>query len=290
MNERQSQSTGNPVSKRDRPDVDGAATARTLRIRRMADPKLSRSVEFGLAILECMSKDRPALGIADLADMVGISRSTTHRYATTLVVLGYLEQDPKRKYRLSSRAAEPGMSVIGALRLRVPARPILEELRDRTGHTTSMAVLDRTRALYVHRLFGHRAGQYAVDGDLGIGAPLPVHCTALGKALLASMPDEERSPLLESLSLTRRGPNAIVAKRKLAAELERISESGVAISDEELMAGLRSVAVPVAVPAGVPPMAIDVAYPSDACSVAELTSKIAPLLQRAARRISDATA
>lgn len=256
------------------------------RIRPVPDPRLSRSLEFGVAILESFSGQRQELGIADLADIVGLSRSTTHRYATTLVALGYLEQDTKRKYRLSSRAATPGGAAIAAVRREIHARAVLEELREQTGHTVSMGVLDRGRVTYVHRLFGHRAGQYAVDADLGVGASLPLYCTALGKVLLASLSDAERREVLARLRLRRYGPNTILDKRRLAAELDRISPRGVVISDEEAMRGARSIAVLVPRPSREHLLAIDVTVPSDAYTVAQLTKQIGPRLKRAARLIS----
>ena len=131
------------------------------RIKPDADPRLSRSLEYGVAILESFSGGRQTLGIADIADIVGVSRSTTHRYAMTLVALGYLEQDSRRKYRLARHAADPGGAVIGVIRREVSARAVLEELRKQTGHTVSMGVLNGARVIYVHRLLAHGAGQYS---------------------------------------------------------------------------------------------------------------------------------
>jgi IclR family pca regulon transcriptional regulator len=256
------------------------------RIRQTPDPRLSRSLEYGIAILESFSREHQELGIAKLADIVGISRSTTHRYATTLVALGYLEQDPKRKYRLSTRAARPGSAVIAAVRRQIHARAVLEELREQTGHTVSMGVLDHARVIYIHRLFGHRSGQHAIDADLGAGANVPVHCTALGKVLLASLSDAERRELLTRLRLTRHGPNTITDKRKLAAELDRISPRGLVVSDEELIRGSRSIAVLVPRPSGEHPLAIDVTAPSAAYTVEELVQRVGPRVKRAARLIS----
>jgi IclR family pca regulon transcriptional regulator len=152
-----------------------------------------------VAILEAVSGDRQSLGIFELAGILGISRSTTHRYAMTLVRLGQLEQDSKRKYRLARGATGPGAAAIGAIRRQVPVRAVLEELRDAVGHTVSMGVLEGARVIYVHRLLGHRSGQYAVDRDLGVGAAVPAYCTALGKVLLASLSDAERRQLIASI-------------------------------------------------------------------------------------------
>ena len=256
------------------------------RIKPAPDPRLSRSLEYGVAILESYSSEHQALGIAQLADIVGISRSTTHRYAMTLVALGFLEQDSRRKYRLASHAADPGSVAIGELRKQVPARAVLEELRDDVGHTVSMGVLDGARVIYVHRLFGHRRGQYAIDGQLGVGANVPVHCTALGKVLLASISDAERRELLAGLELTRHAPNTIVDRKKLVAELDRVSPRGVVVSDEELVRGARSIAVLVPRPRSEHPLAIDVTVPSSAYTVNQLTRNVGPRLKRAAKLIS----
>lgn len=256
------------------------------RIRAAPDPRLSRSLEYGIAILESFSGERQALGIAEMADIVGISRSTTHRYAITLVALGYLEQDPKRKYRLSTCAAGPGSAAISAIRRQAPARAALEELRDQTGHTVSMGVLDGARVIYIHRLLGHRSGQHAIDRDLGVGANVPVHCTALGKVLLASLSDAERRELLAGLELTRYGPKSITDKKQLAAELDRISVRRPVVSDEELVRGARSIAVLVPRPRSEHPLAIDVTVPCSAYTVERLVKDVGPRVKRAARLIS----
>lgn len=256
------------------------------RIRPAPDPRLSRSLEYGIAILESFSRDRLALGIAEMADIVGISRSTTHRYAITLVALGYLEQDDKRKYRLSAQAGDPGGAVIGAIRRTAPARIALEELRQEIGHTVSMGALDGARVIYVHRLLSHRSGQHAIDMDLGVGAHIPIYCTAMGKVLLASISDAERRALLDGLDLIPQGPRSITVKSKLRAQLDRISTREAVVSDEELLVGARSIAVLVPRPASEHPLALEVTVPSSAYSVKRLIAEIGPRLKRTAKLIS----
>ncbi len=256
------------------------------RIRPAPEPRLSRSLEYGVAILESFTPERQTLGIADISDIIGISRSTTHRYAMTLVALGFLEQDPKRKYRLASHAAAPGRAVIGAIRRRVAARAVLEELRHDTGHTVSMGMLEGSRVIYLYRLYGHRSGQHAIDRDLGAGASIPAYCSALGKVLLASLSHADRRELLTGIKLTRLGPNSIVKRGDLSAELERISPRGVVLSDEELLAGSRSIAALIPRPSGEHPLAIDVTVPSSAYSADQLVRRIGPCLKRAVRLIS----
>ena len=106
----------------------------------LREPRYSQSLERGLAILSCFTAKRPVLGIADIADELGMSRSTTHRYVITLVALGYLEQGASRKYRLGLRVTDLGMSALNSTGLREHAHPYLEELRA-TYPSTLMEVL-----------------------------------------------------------------------------------------------------------------------------------------------------
>jgi IclR family transcriptional regulator, pca regulon regulatory protein len=262
------------------------AAARRPRIRSVPDPRLSRSLEYGVAMLESFSRERPALGIAEMAEIVGTSRSTAHRYAMTLVALGYLEQDSKRKYRLARRAGDTGAAAIGAIRRQVPARAVLEELRDQTGHTVSMGALEGGRVVFVHRLLGHRSGQYAVDRDLAVGANVPAHCTAIGKVLLASLSDADRRELLAGLRLERCGPRSITDRAKLIRELERIGSRAPLVSDEEHARGVRSIAVLIPRPRSERPLAIEVTVPASTYTVEQLLKGVGPRLKRAARLIS----
>jgi IclR family pca regulon transcriptional regulator len=250
--------------------------------------RFSSSLQAGLAILNCFSAQQPVLGIAKLADELNMSRSTTHRYASTLVALGYLEQDQARRYRLAPRVADMGMSVLDSMALRGKAREPLRELREQTGRTTSVAVLDGTEIRYVDRRRGWRRGQHAVDFDLGAGARLPAPCTAMGKVLLAYLPDRERERLIGELELKRRGPKSITTKRALREELQRVREQGVALGDEELGPGVRTIAAPVYGPDGEVIAAVGIPVPADAYTIEELRDSLGPAVIAAAKRISAA--
>ncbi len=173
----------------------------------LREPRYSQSLERGLAILACFTPDRPVLGIADIADSLGMSRSTTHRYVITLVALGYLEQGASRKYRLGLHVTDLGMSALNSTSLREHAQPYLDELRRRTGYTINVAVLDGPEIVYVARARSHRRGQQRIDLGLALGSRLPAYCTAMGKLLLAHLPDSERRELLGEIKLERRTPH-----------------------------------------------------------------------------------
>jgi IclR family transcriptional regulator, pca regulon regulatory protein len=239
--------------------------------------KFSSSLVAGLAMLTCFTPEHPVLGIADIADALDLGRSTTHRYATTLVTLGYLEQGPSRKYRLSSRVSDVGLSMLDSMKIRRVARKPLRELRARTGRTASLGVLWDTEVAYIDRWKGSRQGQYGADGGIGVGTSLPIHCTAAGKALLARLPAAEQQELIAKLHLTRRTPNTIATKTALRAELERIvRDGGMAVEDEEFSTGRRALAAVVVNAEGRPVAGVELAVPAKGHSRRELLAELGP--------------
>ncbi len=249
--------------------------------------RFSSSLVAGLAILDCFSAERPQMGIAALADRLNMTRSTTHRYAATLVVLGYLEQDHARQYRLAPRVSDLGLALLDSMILRRLARESLRRLRGQTGHTVSMAILDGGQIRYIERLRGWRRGQHGADLDLGLAARQPLHCTAMGKVLLAYLPLHRQEETMGELTLSAQGPKAITSKKKLRLELERVRRAGIAVSDEEQVLGLRSIAAPVLDEQGLALAAIAVAAPSEAFSRRQLVSAIGPLVEASAERVSE---
>jgi len=243
-------------------------------------------LERGLAILGCFTPERPVLGIADIADDLGMSRSTTHRYVITLVALGYLEQGASRKYRLGLRVTDLGMSALNSTGLREHAHPYLEELRQRTSYTVNLAVLDGEEILYVDRARSFRRGQSKIDLNLHPGSRLPAYCTAMGKLLLAHLPDDQQRDLLGSMKLTKRGPNTITSKKALRDELDEVLDAGFAVNDQELAPELHSISAPVRNEAREVVAAVNMAAHSSMISLEELVDALGPHLISTADRIS----
>jgi IclR family pca regulon transcriptional regulator len=206
----------------------------------------SQSLERGLAILSAFRSGRPLLGVSDLAREVGLSRSTTHRYIATLAGLGYLQQDPAtRKYRLGPRVLDLGFSAINSMDLRELAVPHLQALSDETGHTVNMAVLDGADIVYIERCRTSQQGQREIDLNLHVGSRLPAYCTSMGKVLLAYRDPVALRALLDRMDLARRGPKTITVRDQLVSALAKVRQAGVAVNDEELAPGLRSIAAPI---------------------------------------------
>ena len=218
--------------------------------------RYSQSLKHGLGMLRVFSAERPSFGIADLADELGLSRPTTHRYAVTLVRLGFLEQLPSRRYRLAARAANVGMSVLNATGLREHSRVQLEFLRRDTTLTASLALLDGAEIVYVDRAGSRRGGESELGCQVRVGSRLPAYCTALGKVLLANVAVSELDSVLSGVAFAKRAPNTITTKDALVEALGTIREQGFAVSDEECAAGEIAIAVPVRLKSGEVPAAV----------------------------------
>jgi IclR family pca regulon transcriptional regulator len=225
------------------------------------------------------------MGIADLADALEMSRPTTHRYVVTLVELECLEQIAGCKYRLSRGVTDLGMRALECTGLREHAH-YLKDLRSRTGYTTSLAVLDRQDVLYVVRARSYRQGQYKIDLNVRVASRLPAYCTALGKVLLAHLPEPDQAEFVRGMELTKRAPNTITTKKALLGALEHVREEGMASSEEEYAPGLVAIAAPVRDDSGEVVAAINMAAHTSMTSLAELSQHHSSQLLTTAEEIS----
>ena len=266
---------------------DVSATVQTASGRRTVERGMSQSLERGLAILALFTSDQPLLGVSAIGRALDLSHSTAHRYVVTLASLGYLQQDAESKrYRLGPRVLDLGFSAINSMHVRTVAAPHLQQLSDETGHTVNMAVLDGGDIVYVERCRASRPREPEIDLDLHIGTRLPAYCTAMGKALLAFLPEDRLAVSLDGLELVRRGPNTISDEVALRRELARIREAGIAVNDEELAYGLRSIAAPISTGSGEVVAALNLAVHRSTASMPELVERFAPAIRGTAAAIS----
>jgi IclR family pca regulon transcriptional regulator len=210
-----------------------------------ATQSTTQSLERGLAILSATAEHGGALSLGELSRLVALSKSTAHRYATTLVHAGYLAQDAQTKqYTLGPRALGLGFAAISSLELTQVAERPLQALADETGYTVSMAVLDGADIVYIDHRRPVRAG-FRLELDIHVGSRLPAYCTSMGKMLLSERDPASLRAILDRTDLARRGPKTITAREHLLTALAEIARVGLAVNDEELAPGLRSLAAPV---------------------------------------------
>jgi IclR family pca regulon transcriptional regulator len=246
--------------------------------------RYSQSLERGLAILRAFSPERPWMGIAEIAEELEMSRPTAHRYASTLVALDYLEQGPRRKYRLGMRAGDPGRSAVSSTAIRNLPSHHLAQLRNLSACTASIAVLDGADIVYVDRVRSSLRGQSEVATRLGRGSRLAASGTAMGRVLLAHAPDAQREKALDA------GPHptkeALMTRAKLLAELDRVRDRGYAIADQLHVEGHRCVAAPVRSRSGEVIAAVEVAAAKSAFSRTETLDRLLPLVMASAEEMS----
>lgn len=202
-----------------------------------------RSVSRALELLKIFSGVESELSLAEVSRCVNLNRSTTFRLLVTLQALGYLEQNPEtRRYRLGVTCLELGSVFLNQSDMRKEALPILNGLRDEYKETVHLARLAGSEVVYLERLEG-----LLPIGIMGsrVGGRAPAHCTGLGKAMLAYLPESEIRQLYAESGLPRFTPTTITDLTELLRELASIRERGYAMDNEEHEPDVKCVAVPI---------------------------------------------
>jgi IclR family pca regulon transcriptional regulator len=247
---------------------------------------LSQSLERGLAVLCAFTPERPAIGVNELARELGLTRSTTHRYVATLAALGFLQQDDEtRKYRLGPRVLDLGFATLGSMGLREIAAPHLRRLTEATGLTSNLAIRDGTDVILIDRVQGQPGRQHSLEGSLHVGSRIPSYCTSTGKVLLAFLSPGDLDRILKRIDLVQRGPRTVTSTSELLDELGQVARTGIAVNDEELDRGLRSIAAPVRSRSGEVVAAINLAIPWAPVEMTELVDRYGPTLRAAAEEV-----
>jgi IclR family pca regulon transcriptional regulator len=241
------------------------------------------SLGRGLQVLGLFSETAPALSLTEIASTLELDKSTVFRSIYTLEQLGYLERDSQTKrYRPSWRVLRLGFTALNSLELVQIARRRLKALSAQCGETTNMTICDGAEIVYLVR----NKTQQIISVNIQVGSRLPVHCTSMGKAHLIDLSRQALHDLLGEGPYTKLGPNTITTLDALAAELEQVRRRGYAINDEELVAGLRSIAAPVRDRNGAVVAAINISIPSTRLSLQEIEEILAPQVVQTAHEIS----
>jgi DNA-binding IclR family transcriptional regulator len=215
------------------------------------------SVANAIRLLNSFSGEEDELGITTLAARLRLAKSTVHRLAATLTGAGFLEQNADNgKYRLGVALFELGALVRRRMDVANEARPRLRELLEKTGETVQLGIVDHQSVLYVYEMESPRAIRMAA----AVGARAPLHCTAVGKVLLAFQAPEYVREVIER-GLTAYTSRTLTRRDALLAMLEEVRLREHAVDDEESESGLRAIAAPVRNHAGSVIAALGVAAP-----------------------------
>jgi IclR family transcriptional regulator, acetate operon repressor len=215
------------------------------------------ATEKTLSVLDALdvahANGRSRLG--DIAARAGLPKSTVHRILGRLVARGYARAEGDGVYVLGPRVLSLAGEMLHRLDAGAYALPILRELHDEVGHTVHFAMLTDDEAVYIEKLADPGLPyQFASR----VGGRIPLHCTAIGKSLLAAMPPEQAHELLARHELERRTPHTLVSPDELRAELDGVRAREFAIDDEENERNVRCVGSAVRDHRGRPTHAISV--------------------------------
>ena len=245
------------------------------------EPQRLSSVAMAVRLLKSFSEGEAEIGVTTLSRRLGVAKSTVYRLASTLVSEGLLEQNPEtERYRLGMALFGLGALVRQRMNVATDARPFLFHLREATGETVHLAILEGAEIVFVLNLESNQAIRMRAD----LGARKPAFCTAEGRAMLAFQPKEIVDEVLAQ-GFVPRTPKTIVNERAIRKAIEEARLKGFAVEDEQSELGMRSVAAPIRNANGRVIAAIGLAGPMQRISDEALAS-FAPLVADAARTIS----
>lgn len=182
------------------------------------------------------------MSLADMGDKLNLHKSTFYRLLRILERYHFAEQDPRTgKYRLGSKLLELGIRAAGRLDLATMARPYLEKLSRESGETAHLGVLCDGEVVSI----ATADGRHALRMFVTVGGRSPAHCSSLGKAILALLPEQEVNMVVRKRGLKAYTRRTITRPSQLKAELAEIRTRGFAIDDQELEDGLKCIGAPV---------------------------------------------
>ncbi len=184
-----------------------------------------------------------------------------------------------RNFRLTLKVLDLGFHAIGRMDLRAVARPVLRSLVGEVNEAASLGVLDGGHAVYVERV---QAGLVRLGVDVRVGSRIPVYCTAIGHALLAHLSRAEQLRALEAVERQKLTPTTPTTIGEIVERLERVRRKGHAVSDQEVVGGLRVLAAPVLDEDGHPIAAVSVAAPALHMPLEEFIARAAKPVMEAA--------
>jgi len=204
----------------------------------MANAKI---LEKGLKLLEELAESAEGLTVVELAERIGVHKTSTYRYINSFLDMGYVQSDGDGRYHLGNKILELGSQKLRRMPLRETAHPFLVKLSADTQKTVHLCVLDGHDVIYIDKIESHRT----LPIMSRIGSRAPAYCTGVGKALLSVLPTDQVVSLLQEAPLKKRTPTTITDPIKLLEEIKTTAERGYAIDNGEHEEGIKCFAAPI---------------------------------------------
>ena len=204
----------------------------------MANAKI---LEKGLKLLEELAESAEGLTAVELAERIGVHKTSTYRYINSLLDMGYIQSDGDGSYHLGNKILELGSQLLRRMPLRETAHPFLVKLSADTKKTVHLCVLDGHDVVYIDKV----ETQKSLPILSRIGSRAPAYCTGVGKMLLSGIPTDQLVSLLREFPLTKRTPTTITDPIQLLEEIKTTTERGYAIDNGEHEEGIKCLAAPI---------------------------------------------
>lgn len=201
-----------------------------------------KSVSRALDIIHLVGMKKGGLGVTEIAKQIDINKSSVYRILSTLAQYGYIEQDEVTgRYKLGYKFLEISSKLLDSIDLRTEARPFLQELENETNEVIHLVVYDQGEVVYIEKLEGNET----LRMHSKVGKRAPMHCTSVGKAIMAHQPSGIVHEIVDRKGLPMHTEKTITDKDKLFQELVKVKQEGYALDLEENENGITCIAVPI---------------------------------------------
>jgi DNA-binding IclR family transcriptional regulator len=222
-----------------------------------------------LNIIELLAESKHGLSLADLTQMCGLSKSTVHYLLVTLERCGYVRKDSRGgRYMAGMKLLAVANAALHNLALRQRTMPFLFSLRLKTGLGVHLAIYEHQEALVIAKLESNERRLAS-----WVGKRMDLHCTGIGKAIMAYLPEVEREDIIKRYGLARKNDNTICTRRRLQADLDQVVRLQYALDNEEDELGMRCIGVPIIGTSERPIAAVSISG-----SISQLTAERIPML------------
>jgi IclR family transcriptional regulator, pca regulon regulatory protein len=244
------------------------------------DSEFLNTLARGLSVLRAFSKEHPAMTLTEVAARTSLSPAVARRCLNTLVQLGYVGKQGKT-FLLTPEVMSFASAFLESMNIEEVVRPHLQDVRDRTGDSSSLAVFSNPDILYLIHVSTSRMVRLAA----GVGTRFPAYATSLGRILLAHLPDEKLDDYLANTEFLRLTDKTITDRDRLRKIILQARQNDYATIQDELDYGIVSVAVPIR--AGTPDVigAINCSTSTSRVEPGEMLDSRLPYLREAAREI-----
>jgi len=244
-------------------------------------PYKLQAIDRAFSVLDLLGQSTKPMGLAQVTDALHLHKSTVHRFLMVLERHRMVERTPEGNYRLGLKLYDLGNRAVQQFDLRDRVQPHLRRLVNEVGETAHLCIMEKALVVYLEKIEPSRS----VRMTSRIGTSNPVYCTAVGKAMLAALPQDELRDILTRIRYVRLSKKTLMSEDELLRDLEKTRRRGYAVDDEEVEEGVRCVGAAILDSTGHPVAAVSVSGPSFRMTVQNVRS-ISGLLVECVQAIS----